>query len=132
MPKVDNSPRSATAIDRYIGAQIRARRLAAGLSQENLAEMIGVTFQQVQKYEKGANRVAAATLVRIAEALGANIGAFLPAASGGGALVQALDDATLSALATCLPRLNEHGRELLLGLARALGASSVLQAASPD
>lgn len=56
-------------IDRLIGTNIRANRLARGLTQGRLAELIGVTFQQVQKYEKGANRAGGSRLVQIAEAL---------------------------------------------------------------
>jgi transcriptional regulator with XRE-family HTH domain len=57
------------AIDRLIGSNIRANRLARGLSQGKLAELVGVTFQQVQKYEKGTNRAGGSRLVQIAEAL---------------------------------------------------------------
>lgn len=53
-----------------VGIQVRWRRLELGLSQERLARAIGVTFQQVQKYERGTNRMAASTLVRIAAVLG--------------------------------------------------------------
>lgn len=55
-------------IDRVIGANVRRERLAQGLSQEQLGEAIGVTFQQIQKYEKGTNRVAVSTLFRMAQA----------------------------------------------------------------
>lgn len=61
--------RSATAFDKRLGERIRARRLEADMSQERLAELLGVTFQQVQKYEKGINRVAAGRLAGIAAAL---------------------------------------------------------------
>jgi transcriptional regulator with XRE-family HTH domain len=64
----------AAALEREIGARIRARRRQLGLSQSELAEQLGVSFQQVQKYERGANRVAASTLVAAAEALGVGIG----------------------------------------------------------
>lgn len=57
--------RATNEVDIRIGKKIRARRLEFGLSQEKLADAIGVSFQQVQKYEKGANRVAASMLVRI-------------------------------------------------------------------
>jgi transcriptional regulator with XRE-family HTH domain len=57
------------ALETSIGARIRARRRQLGFSQTDLAERLGVSFQQVQKYERGANRVAASTLVAIAEAL---------------------------------------------------------------
>lgn len=59
-----------------VGARIRSRRKAAGLTQGQLGEAIGVTFQQVQKYEKGVNRVSATTLTTIARALGCSL-AFL-------------------------------------------------------
>lgn len=61
--------RSANPLDVAIGARLRVRRRAAGLSQQKLAERLGVTFQQVQKYERGANRIAGSTLIGIAEAL---------------------------------------------------------------
>lgn len=70
------SERSATANDRRIGARVRARRLEIGMSQERLAELLGVTFQQVQKYEKGVNRIAASRLFDIAAALNLPVGAF--------------------------------------------------------
>lgn len=64
-----NDERSANAIDRKIGQRVRTRRLEIGMSQERLAELLGVTFQQVQKYEKGVNRIAASRLHDIAAAL---------------------------------------------------------------
>ncbi|MFL5296247.1 MAG: helix-turn-helix domain-containing protein [Phenylobacterium sp.] len=57
-----------------IGARMRTRRRQLGLSQTDLAERLGVSFQQVQKYERGANRVAASTLLAAAQALGVTIG----------------------------------------------------------
>jgi transcriptional regulator with XRE-family HTH domain len=61
--------RRAGAEDVEIGRKIRALRLERGLSQSGLAEAIGLTFQQVQKYEKGANRVSAGRLQQIADVL---------------------------------------------------------------
>ena len=55
--------------DREIGSRIRSRRLECGLSQSGLAERVGLTFQQLQNYEKGASRIGAARLQQIAEAL---------------------------------------------------------------
>lgn len=63
------TPRSTDNTDVFVGARIRARRLEIGLSQEVLGEKIGVSFQQVQKYEKGANRVGAGRLRQLGEAL---------------------------------------------------------------
>jgi transcriptional regulator with XRE-family HTH domain len=65
----DPRKRRAGAEDIEIGRKIRALRLDRGLSQTNLADGIGLTFQQVQKYEKGTNRVSAGRLHRIAELL---------------------------------------------------------------
>ena len=62
------------AFEQEIGARIRARRRQLGFSQSELAAKLGVSFQQVQKYERGANRVAASTLVAAASALGVSIG----------------------------------------------------------
>ena len=64
-----NDERSANAIDIKIGQRVRSRRLEIGMSQERLAELLGVTFQQVQKYEKGVNRIAASRLHDISTAL---------------------------------------------------------------
>lgn len=61
--------RSTTSIDRALGMRVRSRRLEIGMSQEALAAALGVTFQQVQKYEKGVNRIAASRLFMMARAL---------------------------------------------------------------
>jgi transcriptional regulator with XRE-family HTH domain len=63
-----------------IGQKVRALRLDRGLSQSDLGSLIGVTFQQLQKYESGANRVSAGRLARIAAALGVPVTAFYSAA----------------------------------------------------
>ncbi len=65
-----------TNIDVLIGARIKGRRIALKISQTTLAESIGVRFQQVQKYESGANRVSASRLLMIAETLGVPISYF--------------------------------------------------------
>ncbi|MBB3659072.1 transcriptional regulator with XRE-family HTH domain [Rhizobium sp. BK650] len=62
--------KSPTSIDAYVGSRVRARRKLLRLSQVGLAERIGVTFQQIQKYEKGTNRIGAGRLQIIAEILG--------------------------------------------------------------
>jgi transcriptional regulator with XRE-family HTH domain len=62
--------RLANAVDEHIGKRVKARRLAIDLSQEKLADLVGVTFQQIQKYENGVNRVAASRLWEMAKALG--------------------------------------------------------------
>ena len=70
------SQKSPTSIDKRVGARIRERRLEAGMSQEKLADALGLTFQQVQKYEKGTNRVSVSRLIAIASALGISVDCF--------------------------------------------------------
>ena len=60
-------------IDRHVGSRVRMRRMLIGMSQEKLGEALGLTFQQVQKYEKGTNRIGASRLHRIASVLGVPI-----------------------------------------------------------
>ena len=73
----DEPPRSrAQDIDRHVGARMRQRRIMLGLTQHQLAELIGVTYQQAHKYEKGINRIAAGRLSGIAQALGVEVGYF--------------------------------------------------------
>jgi len=69
-------PRTAGPADAKLGEKIRIRRTAAGMSQSELGEALGVTFQQIQKYEKGANRVSAVRLEQIAKALNESISYF--------------------------------------------------------
>jgi len=57
-----SGPRSPNPVDVHVGARVRLRRKILRLSQEKLGEQLGVTFQQVQKYERGANRVGASQL----------------------------------------------------------------------
>ena len=56
-------------IDRHVGTRIKARRLIRGMTQEDLAKAVSLSFQQVQKYERGANRVSAGRLYELARAL---------------------------------------------------------------
>jgi transcriptional regulator with XRE-family HTH domain len=67
--KRKNSPRSASAIDKYIGARMREQRLVLKMSQGQLGRELGVSFQQIQKYESGVNRVSAARLYSICKAV---------------------------------------------------------------
>lgn len=67
MPKL--SPRGPNPIDVHVGSRIRLRRQLMKMSQEKLGDELGVTFQQVQKYERGANRVGASRLYRLSRVL---------------------------------------------------------------
>src|ERR1041385_5585031 len=61
--------KSPNPIDRHVGSRVRMRRIMLGMSQERLGEALGLTFQQVQKYEKGTNRIGASRLQQIAHIL---------------------------------------------------------------
>ena len=63
-------------VDAHIGARLRLRRQAVGISQEQLGAALGLTFQQIQKYEKGLNRIGAGRLFRISEILDVDISYF--------------------------------------------------------
>jgi transcriptional regulator with XRE-family HTH domain len=76
MDKLEDSERSPNPVDRHVGLRIRMRRKELGISQERLADSIGLTFQQVQKYERAANRVSASKLWEMARVLNASIGYF--------------------------------------------------------
>jgi transcriptional regulator with XRE-family HTH domain len=69
-------------IDVHVGSRIRLRRNMLGLSQEKLGELLGITFQQIQKYEKGSNRVGASRLQAIASILNVSVGFFFEDAPG--------------------------------------------------
>lgn len=66
----------AQDVDRYVGNRMRERRIMLGLTQQQLAELIGVTYQQAHKYEKGINRIACGRLYTIAQTLGVEVGFF--------------------------------------------------------
>jgi transcriptional regulator with XRE-family HTH domain len=68
-----NQNRPAADFDAVIGERVRSRRIAAGISQAALAEALGVTFQQVEKYEKGADRIGYGRLFKIAAVLGCDV-----------------------------------------------------------
>ena len=79
--------KSPNQIDKHIGTRVRARRVTLGMSQEKLADALGLTFQQVQKYEKGVNRIGASRLLHIAGILDVSIEFFfegLPGLRAGG------------------------------------------------
>ncbi len=93
--------RSANAVDKKIGQRVRARRLEIGMSQERLADVLGVTFQQVQKYEKGVNRIAASRLFNISAALDVPVARFFEGLSPGvRGVAEASEDFVQDALAT--------------------------------
>ena len=74
--------KSTGQIDKEIGSRMRMRRMLIGMSQEKLGEMLGLTFQQVQKYEKGANRIRVGRMIDIANVLGVDISYFFEGMTG--------------------------------------------------
>lgn len=101
------------AVDRYVGAKIREAREFRNVSQEKLAEAIGLTFQQIQKYEMGKNRVASGRLAHISQVLDFPVGWFFPPVySAGEAEYQAEIDFLRVRLKWAANKLRECGKEL--------------------
>ncbi len=103
---------ATAATDIQIGGLIRLRRAQLGMSQTALANKLGVAFQQVQKYERGTNRVAAGRLPPLAAALGVNVGYFY-----------GLDDAAAgvdTTAADCIALMTERGATELLSCFHAM------------
>lgn len=69
-------------IDVHVGSRVRFRRMGTGMSQEKLGEHLGITFQQIQKYEKGTNRIGASRLQSIARVLQVSVSFFFDGAPG--------------------------------------------------
>ena len=111
-------------VDVAVGARIRIRRRWLGLSQTQLGKALGITFQQVQKYEKGKNRVAASMLVRTAQALDTSVSALV--GEDGQAPVEAIIYAQLatpgaSELLAAFARIRDgEARRAMLTLAQGL------------
>lgn len=74
--KMETNDSVLNIIDEYIGSRIRVRRNLLGLSQDQLAQMLNISFQQVQKYEKGNNRIAGSRIWQLARALNVSVGYF--------------------------------------------------------
>ncbi|MEJ1159649.1 helix-turn-helix domain-containing protein [Prosthecomicrobium sp. N25] len=76
------SKKSPNPIDIHVGSRVRLRRMMLGMSQEKLGEHLGITFQQIQKYEKGTNRIGASRLQAIARVLNVPVAFFFEDAPG--------------------------------------------------
>lgn len=88
------SKRKPNPIDVHVGSRIRLRRTMLGMSQEKLGATLGITFQQIQKYEKGSNRVGASRLQNISNILNAPVSYFFEDAPEGGTETEAASKAT--------------------------------------
>jgi len=122
MPRTQGSGPLPT--DKHVGAEIARRRHLQGLNQSELGRHLGVTFQQIQKYEKGTNRVSASKLELAAAALGCEIGDFFPRKGADGATVEAHSGffglRGSAALAKAYEAMKPEQRKLLLALAAEL------------
>jgi len=124
-PGVPSTAR-ATAADKHVGNRIRERRVMLGLSQQQLAQMIGVTYQQAHKYERGLNRISAGRLFEIAQVLGVPISWFFEGLKPSS---QAVELSTRQRMCLELARNfaainDERHQDALSQMARALAAQS--------
>jgi len=111
-PGLSYPAKRAGPIDRIVGSRIRARRHLLGVSQTELGRRLGISFQQVQKYENGSNRVGASRLQQIAQALGTTPSSFFDGAPGlAPAPASSADRAAEAALTDFLR--DRHGAELI-------------------
>ena len=128
-PASAGSPRRATSrtqdIDRYVGARIRERRIMLGLTQQQLAHRMGVTFQQEHKYERALNRISAGRLFELAEVLHVPVSYFY---EGAGEPVRQLcgrERLLLETVRTFSQITSPGVQEALCVLARSLAAEAV-------
>jgi transcriptional regulator with XRE-family HTH domain len=96
--KMIENKKKPNPIDIHVGSRVRLRRNMLGMSQEKLGEALGITFQQIQKYEKGANRVGASRLQAIATVLNVPVSFFFEDAPGeNGAVIRGLSEESSTA-----------------------------------
>lgn len=132
MDKLAEFEAGPNPIDRHVGLRIRLRRKELGISQERLAESIGLTFQQVQKYERAANRVSASKLWEVARALNTSISYFYEGLPADGELFHTgpkLEDFLLTTdgmeLARYFPQIPHHGvRRQIVELVRTMATET--------
>lgn len=128
----ESATQRASVVDHHVGARIRERRTTLGLSQQQLARMIGVTYQQAHKYERGLNRISAGRLFEIAQVLDVPISYFFEGL-GDGSEAQPVSprQRMFLELARNFAMIdNDKHQEALSQMARALAAQS--QAAQRD
>ncbi|MEM9250227.1 MAG: helix-turn-helix transcriptional regulator [Pseudomonadota bacterium] len=111
-------------VDVHVGKRVRHRRWMVGMTQQQLAERVGIKFQQIQKYETGMNRVSASRLWDIADALSVPVAFFFEGLDADGAETEAQRDMMADKEAMELVRsyyaIPEHQRRRLFDLARVL------------
>jgi transcriptional regulator with XRE-family HTH domain len=122
------SPRSVVPADAEMGEKVRARRIDLGMSQSDLAEKLGVSFQQIQKYEKGTNRINAIRLQTVAKILDLEMSAFfenkqMPDVSS---LMDVTDKATLRMLKAYGRIKDQDTRRQIVVMMEAIAAADAL------
>lgn len=127
-------------VDTFVGKRIRRRRRLLGMTQQDLGEQVGVRFQQIQKYECGANRITASRLFSLSTALSVQVGYFFdglapggqpaPANDGDELPVDVLSQRETMELVRAYYMLGERPRRRLLELAKALEGAGTDSAAS--
>ena len=124
----------AQALDRYVGNRIRQRRMMLGLTQHQLAELIGVTYQQAHKYEQGINRITGGRLYQTAQALGVDVNYFYESLADNGTTVKPTPQQRLlvELARSFLDISNRKHQEAICVLARALASSQPADDADPD
>ena len=113
----------AQDVDRHVGARVRERRIMLGLTQQQLADLLGVTYQQAHKYERGINRVSAGRLYEVAQVLNVPVGYFFDGLEDDNARAISPRERMCLELArnfTHIP--NERHQEALSQLARVLAS----------
>ena len=126
----------ATDIDLHLGKRLRRRRRLLGLTQQQLAQAVGIRFQQIQKYECGANRISAARLFQLAKALETPINYFYDGLSDDKTEVAAVQNEGIEVfsrketldLIQAYYRLSERPRRRLLDLAKSLNGENEVAA----
>src|SRR4051794_13900846 len=124
-------PRAQDA-DRHVGARVRERRIALGLTQQQLAELVGITYQQAHKYEKGLNRIAAGRLAALARALAVEPGHFFEGLSEGEPARPTAPQRRLLELGRSFAALPRRQQEVLCELARVLAGVEAEAAPGPE
>ncbi|MDO9474921.1 MAG: helix-turn-helix transcriptional regulator [Caulobacter sp.] len=142
MNATTDTDRSPNPVDLHVGGRIRMRRKLLGVSQERLADDLGLTFQQVQKYERAANRVSASKLWEMARALKTSVAYFYeglgdPASGEGEGGRDSVHDFLLTPegmeLATLFPRVRRaRVRRRLLDLVRTMAEDAELEDIEQD
>ena len=122
-PSATGAPRDPNYVDIYVGARLRMRRKLLDLSQEDLAKSLGITFQQVQKYERGTNRISASKLYAAAQTLRVPVSFFFdglhdPETAAHSTTMLAMPEGM--ELVRLLPAMPDADRRRILDLIRAL------------